>query len=409
MEAKGRVFAVLGRIIHIPLHQYARYFERYRNMSKQRPIEETAPPDVMAQLRDAVSREAGPGKKSEGDIEQELRAKIDAYHLDVFKRTQEETGRLWTYEQEVKRPYYHVTELDESQLANWRKYLDFQQAEGNYARTRFLFERCLVTAANYEEFWLRYARWMLAQEGKEEEVRNIYRRACCIFVPISMPTVRLFYAQFEESQGRADVAVAIYEAILMNLPSHTETILALVNAHRRQYGLSSAVEVLQKLLDGNDCTMLTRSELIGEMARLAWRKNGNAEEAREVYKNSEKQFKDCAPFWVDWMKFELQQPSSEAEEDICYQRVKAVFDSIRASRLPTSMIQDLSHRYFAYLKNRGGKDAMEEYLRLDQEVNGPTEKTAGAPGGKPSVDTAAANKLAPSLGGLPGPVNGLQR
>lgn len=346
-------------------------------MSKSRPVVETAPPDILNQLRDAILH-GGPQQMSERDIEQELRARIDSRHMDLFHRTQAETTKRWTYESEVKRPYYHVTELDEPQLANWRKYLDFEQAEGNYLRTRFLYERCVVTAANYEEFWLRYARWMLAQENKQEEVRNIYQRASCVYVPISMPNIRLFYAQFEESQGRADVAMAIYEAILMNLPSHTETILALSNAHRRQYSLQSAIDLLQKCIDGNDCTMLTRASLASELARLAGRKNGNPDETRKAFQSNAKQFADVAPFWVDWLRFELQQPASETEETVCYQRIKAVFDSVRRSRLPPNVVQDLSLRYFAYLKERGGKDAMEEYLRLDQEINGPGEKAAGA-------------------------------
>ena len=368
-------------------------------MSKSRPIAECAPPENIRDLTDLVNQEGGSKQRSERDVEQELRAKLDAFYMNIFHNTQAETTKRWTYESEVKRPYYHVTELDEAQLANWRKYLDFEQAEGNYARIRFLYERCLVTTANYEEFWLRYARWMSAQENKQEEVRNIFQRASGLYVPISMPTVRLSYAQFEESQDRADVAIAIYEAILMNLPSHTETILALINAHRRQYSLSSAIEMLNKYIDGNDCTMLTRSILASELARLTARKNGNPNEARKVYESTKNQFMDCPPFWVDWLKFELQQPSSEAEESTCYQRVKSVFDGIKQSRLPAGIIQDLSNRYFAYLKDRGGKDAMKEYMRLDQEINGP--------GGKVASNAASNDKLpAGDSHGLPAPVNG---
>lgn len=408
MEAHDRIFAILSRIIHIPLHQYARYFEKYRNMSKNRPVVELAPPPMLNQFRDAILREGGPKQKSERDMEQELRTRIDAYHMDIFHQTQGETTKRWTYESEVKRPYYHVTELDDGQQANWRKYLDFEQAEGDYARIKFLYERCVVTAANYDEFWLRYARWMLAQENKEEEVRSIYQRASCIFVPISKPDIRLFYAQFEESQSRADVAIAIYEAILMNLPSHTETILALANTHRRQHGLSSAIELLKKYIDGTDCTMLTRGTLVTELARLVWTQSGNPEEARKIYESSKTQFIDCAPFWISWLKFELQQPSSEAEEPACYTRIKAVFESIRQSRLPAEIIQDLSNRYFAYLKERGGKEAMAEYMLLDQEVHGPGDaatKVARGQGDKMQIDTVAANKLPAQRGGP----NGMQR
>lgn len=394
-EARENIYAILGRIIHIPLHQYARYFERYRNMSKSRSTMEMASPEIINRFRDAILHEAGPNQQSERDFEQALRSKVDDHFMEIFHRTQAETTKRWTYESEVKRPYYHVTELDDAQLENWRKYLDFEQAEGNYLRTRFLYERCIVTAANYEEFWLRYARWMFSQENKQEELRSIYQRASCIYVPISMPTVRVLYAQFEESQGRADVAIAIYEAILMNLPSHTDTILALINAHRRQYGLPFAIEVLKKFIDDNDCTMLTRGILVSELARLMQKSSGEADAARKVYEGNKKQFHDCPPFWVNWLKFELQQPCSDADEPKQYKRIRAIFDAVCQSRLPADVIQELAHRYFAYLRERGGKDAMEEYMRLDEEINGPGDKVAGFFGrtlSATTADTPAAGK-----------------
>lgn len=350
-------------------------------MAGSRTLAELAPQDVLVQFRDEFVQESGPKQRSERDIEQELRARVDNLHLETFQRTQAETTKRWTYESEVKRPYYHVTELDEAQLVNWRKYLDFEEAEGDYTRAKFLYERCLVTAANYEEFWLRYARWMLAQESKEEEVRSIYQRASCTYVPISHPTVRLFYAQFEESQGRADVAVDIHEAILMQLPNHVETIVSLANLHRRQYGLTSAVEVLQKYVNNSECTVYTRGALVSEWARMVWKVRGNVEEARFIYQGNEQDYLDCRPFWVSWLEFEMQQPTSEAEEVANYKRVKAVYESARRRASSAStLVKDLSALYFAFLKERGGQAAMREFLQLDREINGPSSVAASVKG-----------------------------
>lgn len=347
-------------------------------MAASRPLAELAPEGVLAQFRQDIVHEGGPKQKSERDIEHELRSRIDNFHLEIFHRTQAETTKRWTYESEVKRPYYHVTELDEQQLVNWRKYLDFEEMEGDYIRTKFLYERCLVAAANYEEFWLRYARWMLAQENKQEEVRNIYQRASGTYVPISRPTVRLFYAQFEESQDRADVAVDIHESILMNIPNHVETIVSLANVHRRQYGLTSTVEVLQKYINNPDCTVYTRGALVSEWARMVWKVRGNADEARQIYQGNEQEYLDCQAFWINWLEFEMQQPSSEIDERANYKRVKAVYDDIRKkSGLAPALIKDLSSMYFMFLKERGGKDAMKEFMQLDREINGPFSVASG--------------------------------
>ncbi|KAI7100605.1 putative mRNA splicing protein, partial [Hortaea werneckii] len=145
IEAHDRVFEILSEIIHIPLHQYARYFERYRALSVNRSLAELAPANVIDGFRNELA--GGMQQRTDAQMEQELRARIDQYHAEVFQQTQTETTKRWTYESEVKRPYYHVTDLDDAQLANWRKYLDFEESEGGYERTKFLYERCLVTAA----------------------------------------------------------------------------------------------------------------------------------------------------------------------------------------------------------------------------------------------------------------------
>lgn len=193
-EREDKIFAILERVVHIPMHQYARYFDRFRTLAQTRPLAELLPEDTLSQFRQEVLAEPPPAvqagqqqmkvERGELEIEREIRSRIDNFHLEIFSRTQTETTKRWTYESEIKRPYFHVTELDEPQLVNWRKYLDFEEVESGFERVSFLYERCLVTCALYDEFWYRYARWMYAQSGKEEEVRNIYQRASMVFVPI---------------------------------------------------------------------------------------------------------------------------------------------------------------------------------------------------------------------------------
>lgn len=371
VESHDGIFALLTRVIRIPMHQYARYFERYRGMAASRPVEELAPPEVVMAFKQEVAQ-SGSKQRSEREMEQELRSRIDAWHLELFNRTQSETTKRWTYESEIKRPYYHVTELDEPQLSNWRKYLDFEEGEGDYARIKFLYERCLVTSANYEEFWLRYARWMLAHPGKQEEVRYICLRACCLYVAISQPAVRLFFAQFEEAEGRPEVAASIYEAILDRMPGHVETIIALANVHRRQHGVQAAIDTLRSHIDNAEIDTQTRGALVSEWARLMWRVQGDAEKARKIFQDQEQTCLDSESFWVSWLEFEMDLPTSESEETRRSRNVKAVFTDIRTkSRLSPELVKGLATTYFGYLQECGGKDAMKEYMQLDREINGP--------------------------------------
>jgi pre-mRNA-processing factor 39 len=380
LEAFDKIFGILGRVIHIPMHQYARYFERYRQLAQNRPLNELAPPEIVSQHRseiEAASAQIPPGAKSEAEYEQELRSRLDAYHLEVFSKTQTETTKRWTYESEIKRPYFHVTELDEGQLANWKRYLDFEEAEGSYSRITFLYERCLVTCAHYDEFWLRYARWMSAQADKEEDVRNIYQRASTVFVPIAHPAVRLHYAYFEEMSERVDIAKDIHQAILFVLPNHVETIVSLANLSRRHGTLDDAIEVYKSQIEAPSCDASTKAALVAEWATLIWRVKGSSDEARLVFQDNQQSYLDSRAFWTRYLLFELEQPTTPDAETVQQERIKKVVDDLRhKSTLPAEAVKELVQSYMVYLLERGTKSAAKEYITLDREVHGPPSVSA---------------------------------
>jgi pre-mRNA-processing factor 39 len=372
-EAQDNIFAILKRVIHIPMHQYARYFERFRQLAHARPLEELISPDVLARYRAEVEAEAVQFGlvKPELEIERDIRTKIDASFYTIFQRTQTETNKRWTYEAEIKRPYFHVTELEHHQLVNWRKYLDFEEAEGNYQRIVCLYERCLVTCALYDEFWFRYARWVGAQDNKDEEVRNIYLRATTLFVPISRPGIRLQYAYFEEMCGRIDVARDIHAAVLMNLPDCVEAIVSWANLQRRQSGLEAAIEVYKAQIDSPTVDIFTKAVLVTEWAFLLWKVKGSVDEARAAYEKNATWYADSRHFWQKWLEFELEQPTNAELEAQHAERVKAVFAEMRTkSRLSPAVKQGLGQVYMNYLQQRGGKDAMKEFLLIDRELFG---------------------------------------
>jgi pre-mRNA-processing factor 39 len=375
VEGFDKIFSILARIIKIPMHQYARYFERFRQLAHSRPLAELVPAETLATFRAEVEADnAGyqMGPKGEMEIEREVRTKIDNFHLETFTRTQTETTKRWTYESEIKRPYFHVTELDYQQLANWRKYLDFEEAEGDYTRTVFLYERCLVTCAFYDEFWFRYARWMLAQADKQEEVRNIYQRASTLYVPIGRPGVRLQYAYFEEMSERVDVARDIHQAILDVMPGHVETVVSWANLERRQAGLEAAIQVYKNQIDSPQVDLFAKAAFVAEWAILLWKIQGSVDEARQVFQKNQQWYLQSRHFWMKYLEFEISQPTSSATESEHYTRIKQVHeDMINKSHMALSTKKDLSAYYLGYLQQRGTKEAMKEFLEIDKELNGP--------------------------------------
>ncbi|CAK7208948.1 hypothetical protein SEUCBS140593_000328 [Sporothrix eucalyptigena] len=399
LEATENIFAILKRIIAIPMHQYARYYERFRQLAQTRPVSELASEEVLSRLRAELQAEDPHfNSKTEPEIDMAIRAKMDAVSYETFTRTQEETNKRWAFESEIKRPYFHVTELDHSQLANWRKYLDFEEASGDRARIIFLYERCLVTCAYYDEFWLRYARWMSAQPGKEEDTRIVYMRAATLFVPVSRPAVRLQFAYYEESCGRVDIARAIHAAVLDILPSSVETIVSLASLERRQVGLEAAIEVFKKKLDQPEIDLFVKAVLVAEWAFMLWKIKGSVDDARIVFTKNVEYYADSRQFWWKWLEFELAQPTTQDTEAQASERVGNVIAEMRIrSRLSLTAKKELCEVYLTYLQQRGGKDSMKKFIEIDREIFGPasvssTDKLNQKESGAATLDAATQQK-----------------
>jgi pre-mRNA-processing factor 39 len=371
VERPENIFSLLGRIVAIPLHQYTRYFQKYRLMAYDRKLEELVSADLLQQFSEEVGKENTVGRsKSTAEVERDLRTRIDAHYMTIYNRTQSETTKRWVFEKNIKRPFFHVNELEDSELESWRMYLDWEEAEDDFQRTMFLYERCLVPAASYDEFWLRYARWMQAQ-GKVENARIIYMKASCIFAPIARPEIRYSWSLFEESQGHPDAAEAILEAMLIAMPGHFDTIMRWSNLKRRQEGASAALEVVQKQAEAESCSHQVKGALIVQAARLLQKIQGSPEQARALFKSNVDSYNSVQDFWSGWLEFEMEQqpaPESAAEQLVL---VRDVHTNIRGkSSLPPAAIKELSTKYLQWLLDNGGAEVAKEYMEFDVEING---------------------------------------
>ena len=360
----------------MPIYQFSRYYEKFSILLNNRPVEELIEPETLEALRNAVQAEnQGQAEKPVLEIERQVRQKVHEHYYNAYSKTQQDVTSRWNYEQAIKRAYFHVTELEDAELDNWRKYLEYEENQGDFERTAFLYERCLVACALYDEFWLRYARWMFSQ-GKEENARIIYMRASCIFVPISAPSIRLNWARFEEKLGRIAVARDIYQAMLEQAPEHTETLVSLAGLERRHDGNDAAVRLLEEYIGRSNNHI--GGVLAAEQARILWQCKGVVDEARDVFKNKHERFLDSREFWVKYLQFEIAQPASDQDE--AHSRIKAVHETMRTKgRFSPAVSKELSHIYMAYLMDRGGKDAAEEYMQLDRDVNGYVSSAKSAP------------------------------
>lgn len=153
-----------------------------------------------------------------------------------YKAAKEWDAKTRDFEVAIRRPYFHVRPLDEAQLGNWHKYLDFVEKEGGVEKTIKLYERCLIACANYPEYWVRYVQ-RLDFEGKTELALDALHRATVTFVK-RRPEIHIFAARYREQQGDVKGARASYEVLRNDLePGLLEAIIKHANFERRQVGL----------------------------------------------------------------------------------------------------------------------------------------------------------------------------
>mmetsp|Transcript_15650 Transcript_15650/g.28481 ORF Transcript_15650/g.28481 Transcript_15650/m.28481 type:complete len:554 (+) Transcript_15650:344-2005(+) len=128
-----------------------------------------------------------------------------------YERTVKEFNKRKGFELTIKRSFFHAKSLDEEQLSNWRKYLEFEESEGDYTRIVLLYERCLMPCSYYAEFWVRYADYIIRVTG-EEAARAIYVRANKEFLS-RRPDLFLEQGIFEEGLGHLDEARRLYKHV----------------------------------------------------------------------------------------------------------------------------------------------------------------------------------------------------
>lgn len=155
------------------------------------------------------------------------------------------------------------------------------------------------------------------------------------------------------------------------VPGNIETIVSWANFERRQGGLDAAIAVYRAQIESDKCDIYAKGALTAEWARLLWKVKGNVDEARQVYQKNQHWYLDSRYFWVNYLQFEIDQPTSAEMENQNHERIRQVVDDIRRkSHLSPLTVRDLCHHYMVYLLERGPKDAAKEYLFLDKEVNG---------------------------------------
>lgn len=179
-----------------------------------------------------------------------IKDKILSARRKIHKTTVSAVTARWTFEEGIKRPYFHVKPLERCQLKNWKEYLDYEIEQADRKRILVLFERCLIACALYEEFWLKLIRYLESQNDPEliDKTRDVYERACTIHHP-DKPSLHLMWSSFEECNDNATKAAEILTNLDKVCPNLLQVAYRRINLERRRGDLDQCVQLYEHYVE----------------------------------------------------------------------------------------------------------------------------------------------------------------
>ncbi|WVZ93205.1 hypothetical protein U9M48_039203, partial [Paspalum notatum var. saurae] len=204
----------------------------------------------------------------------------------LYRRSSKIYKEICCFEASIKRPFFHVKPLDDDQLENWHRYLDFVEKNGDFDWAVKLYERCLIPCANYSEFWIRYSEYVDAKGGREIANHALGRASSC-FVK-GVPNFCMYYALFKEQIGDALAARSLFARASSNFTSgFYANINRLANMEKRMGNTKAASEIyetaIEDALQTQNIDLL--SDLYSNFAQLIYAASHSIGEAKEVFVN----------------------------------------------------------------------------------------------------------------------------
>jgi len=159
--------------------------------------------------------------------------------------------------------------------------LDFEIEKGEKKRIITLFERCLIACALYEEYWIKYIKYLQVQKEVDvEKLRSVFVRACTIHHQ-NKPWINMHWASFEESQGEFEKASEILHNLHKLLPDSIHVYYRHINLERRHGNHEKCAELFEKYIA--DCkNKANAAHLTIKFARFVAKIVGDHEKAMKI-------------------------------------------------------------------------------------------------------------------------------
>ncbi|NXA35615.1 PRP39 factor, partial [Eudromia elegans] len=376
------VTSIYDRILGIPTQLYSHHFQRFKEHVQNNLPRDILSSEQFVQLRKELASASGhtgggvqPGNDVPSGTEEitdpakliteieNMRHRIIEIHQEMFNHNEHEVSKRWTFEEGIKRPYFHVKPLEKAQLKNWKEYLDFEIENGTHERVVVLFERCVISCALYEDFWIKYAKYM--ENHSIEGVRHVYSRACTIHLP-KKPLVHMLWAAFEEQQGNINDARRILKAFEESILGLAMVRLRRVSLERRHGNMEEAEHLLQDAI--RSARSISEASFYAiKLARHLFKVQKNLPKAREVLSEAIEHDPENTKLYLNLLEMEYNGDLKQNEENIL-----SCFDKAVHGALSIKMRIIFSQRKVEFLEDFGSDvnqllDAYDEHQVLLQE------------------------------------------
>ncbi|KAF5190160.1 Pre-mrna-processing factor [Thalictrum thalictroides] len=272
-----------------------------------------------------------------------------------YQRARELDAKICLFESRIRRPYFHVKPLDANQLENWHQYLDFVEMHGDFDWAVRLHERCLISCANYPEFWMRYVEFMETKGGRE--IANFALvRASQIFLK-RVPAIHIFCARYKEKIG--DVfgsRAAFHQCDSESDFDLIENVRREANMEKRLGNIEAAFQIYEEALHmvKQKKNSHVFSMLSIHFSRYKYMVTGNLDATRDVLIEGIQHLPHCKLLIEEFLKFEMMHDGPKkmnVVESFVTRSVCAGQDASQA--LSNKDCEDLSSLYIEFLDHCG--------------------------------------------------------
>ncbi|XP_006355594.1 uncharacterized protein [Solanum tuberosum] len=214
--------------------------------------------------------------------------------------------KIKSFESNIQRRYFQATPLDNDELKNWHDYLDFIEKQDDFDWALKLYERCLISCANYPEFWIRYVDFMETRGGRELAMFAL-ERATKVFSK-NVPEIHLFTARYMEQIGDPDGARASFPPINADWDScFIQYVSNRANMEKRLGNCSAACDIYKRTI--NMAVKEQKLQCIPMLYigyyRLKHMITASVEAARDVIIDGINRFPGCRLLYEELIRFAM--------------------------------------------------------------------------------------------------------